>query len=117
MGHMVPIRMTECVSRAMQKMKNSKRWRHNPTIGLDALYVGFGVRVRSELAANLDACHDDEGYLVVDQKQQTTVPGIYAAGDVVQSLSQISVCFGQAAITASAINVALSEEGVTPSPP
>lgn len=76
----------------------------------DALYVGFGVEVYSGLAAKLGARCDDAGYLFVDQKQQTSVPGLYAAGDVVQSLSQISVAFGQAAIAASAINVALNEE-------
>jgi thioredoxin reductase (NADPH) len=77
---------------------------------LDALYVGFGVRVRSELAVALGARADRAGYLQVDRKQETTVPGLYAAGDVVQSLSQISVAFGQAAIAASAINVSLNED-------
>jgi thioredoxin reductase (NADPH) len=65
---------------------------------LHALYVGFGVRC------------DPDGYLEVDQRQCTSVPGLYAAGDVVQSLSQISVAFGQAAIAASAINVSLNDE-------
>jgi thioredoxin reductase (NADPH) len=77
---------------------------------LDALYVGFGVRVRSELAAALGARLDRAGYIEVDKKQHTTVPGLYAAGDVVQSLSQISVAFGQAAIAASAINISLNDE-------
>jgi thioredoxin reductase (NADPH) len=80
------------------------------SLDFDALYVGFGVEVYSGLAAKLGARCDDAGYLFVDQKQQTSVPGLYAAGDVVQSLSQISVAFGQAAIAASAINVALNEE-------
>jgi thioredoxin reductase (NADPH) len=77
---------------------------------LDALYVGFGVRARSELAAALGARCDEDGYVFTDRGQQTTVSGLYAAGDVVQSLSQISVAFGQAAIAASAINVSLNEE-------
>ena len=77
----------------------------------DALYVGCGVDVGSGLAAALGAQTDEYGYVRVDQRQQTTVPGIYAAGDVVQSLSQISVAYGQAAIAASAINVALDAEG------
>lgn len=73
----------------------------------NALYVGFGAEVHSGLARSLGARGDDAGYLYVDQKQQTSVPGVYAAGDVVQSLSQISVAFGQAAIAASAINLSL----------
>ena len=77
---------------------------------LDALYVGFGAKVRSDLAAQLGARCDASGYLQVDSRQETSVPGLYAAGDVVQSLSQISVAFGQAAIAASAINVSLNAE-------
>lgn len=77
---------------------------------LDALYVGFGVRVRSDLATRLGARCDPAGYLEVDRKQQTSIPGLYAAGDVVQSLSQISVAYGQAAIAASAINVFLNAQ-------
>jgi thioredoxin reductase (NADPH) len=75
------------------------------SVVVDALYVGFGVQVHSGIAAALGARCDDAGYLYVDQKQQTSVPGVYAAGDVVQSLSQISVAFGQAAIAASAIHL------------
>jgi thioredoxin reductase (NADPH) len=84
------------------------------SLEFDALYVGFGVEVYSGLAAKLGARCDEAGFLFVDQKQQTSVPGLYAAGDVVQSLSQISVAFGQAAIAASAINVALNEERPAP---
>jgi NADPH-dependent 2,4-dienoyl-CoA reductase/sulfur reductase-like enzyme len=66
--------------------------------GLDALYVGFGVRARSELARLLGARCDPAGYLEVDQHQRTrVVPGLYAAGDV-------------AAIAASPINVSLNDE-------
>jgi thioredoxin reductase (NADPH) len=83
-------------------------------VSLDTLYVGLGTEVHSGLAVGAGARCDVAGYLQVDQKQQTTAAGIYAAGDVVQSLSQISVAFGQAAIAASAINVALNDEGVRP---
>jgi thioredoxin reductase (NADPH) len=83
------------------------------TVCLDAVYIGLGVEAHTGLATRLGARCDDMGYLRVDQKQQTSVPGIYAAGDVVQSLSQISVAFGEAAIAASAINMALSQEAAT----
>ena len=77
---------------------------------VDALYVGCGVEVRSDLARALGARCDRFGYLEVDQRQQTSVAGLFAAGDVAQSLSQICVAYGQAAIAASAINVALNAE-------
>jgi pyruvate/2-oxoglutarate dehydrogenase complex dihydrolipoamide dehydrogenase (E3) component len=47
---------------------------------LDALYVGFGVRVRSALARDLGARCDESGYVEVDARQQSSVPGLYAAG-------------------------------------
>ena len=84
---------------------------------LDALYVACGVDVGSGLATALGASRDENGYLQVDQRQQTTVDGLYAAGDVVQSLSQISVAYGQAAIAASAVNVALNAERAATSLP
>lgn len=81
-----------------------------------ALYIALGAQVRSGLAAALGAQRDPDGYLLVDPHQQTSVPGLYAAGDVVQSLSQISVAFGQAAIAASAVHNRLREAGVPTAP-
>lgn len=74
----------------------------------DTLYCALGLRVHSDLASSLGARVDKDGYLSVDRHQQTTVPGLYAAGDVASGLNQISVAYGGAAIAAAAINVALS---------
>ena len=74
----------------------------------DSLYVALGLRARSGLATMLGAAHDAEGALIVDAHQQTTVPGLYAAGDVVQGLAQISVAMGHAAIAATAIHNGLT---------
>jgi thioredoxin reductase (NADPH) len=73
----------------------------------DSLYVALGLRARSGLATMLGAAHDAEDALIVDAHQQTTVPGLYAAGDVVQGLAQISVAMGHAAIAATAIHNSL----------
>ena len=70
----------------------------------DSIYVALGLCARSALAVALGAEHDADGALTVDAHQQTTVPGLYAAGDVVQGLAQISVAMGQAAIAATAIH-------------
>jgi thioredoxin reductase (NADPH) len=72
-----------------------------------ALYSAFGVQVRSRLATALGAATDALGYLMVDAHQQTSVPGLYAAGDVASGLNQISVTVGAAAIAASAIHLSL----------
>jgi len=47
------------------------------------------------------------GLLIVEDKQRTTVPALYAAGDVVSDLHQISVAEGHAAIAATAIHNSL----------
>ncbi|WP_191057684.1 NAD(P)/FAD-dependent oxidoreductase [Geminicoccus harenae] len=77
----------------------------------DSLYVALGLRARSGLAVALGAAHDGDGALIVDAHQQTSVPGLYAAGDVVQGLAQISVATGQAAIAATAIQNSLPLRG------
>jgi thioredoxin reductase (NADPH) len=73
----------------------------------DVLYTALGLRARSGLATALGAGHDSDGALVVDEHQRTSVPGLYAAGDVVRGLGQVSVATGQAAIAATAINNSL----------
>ena len=73
----------------------------------DVLYSALGMRVHSQLATDLGAAADKNGYLRCDRHQQTTVPGLWAAGDVAQGLNQISVGAGGAATAASAMHRAL----------
>jgi thioredoxin reductase (NADPH) len=73
----------------------------------DSLYSALGSRMRSALATGLGAECDEDGALIIDSHQRTTVQGLYAAGDVVQGLSQISVAMGHAAIAATTINASL----------
>jgi thioredoxin reductase (NADPH) len=70
----------------------------------DMVYPTLGSRVRSELALKLGADCDDTGALWVDRQQRTSVPGLYAAGDVVCALHQVSTATGQAAQAATAIH-------------
>ena len=66
----------------------------------DTLYSALGCRVRSDLGRAVGAACDDAGQIVVDDKLRTTVPGVYAAGDVANDLNQIAVGTGHAAIAA-----------------
>lgn len=70
----------------------------------DMVYPTLGSRVRSELALKLGATCDESGALLVDRQQCTSVPGLYAAGDVVCALHQVSTATGQAAQAATAIH-------------
>ena len=73
----------------------------------DTLYPSLGCRPRSDLALGLGAQCDEVGELKVDRHQQTSVPGLYAVGDVVSALNQIAVATGHAAIAATAIHNSL----------
>jgi thioredoxin reductase (NADPH) len=63
----------------------------------DVFYPMLGETARSNLAAQLGARTAQCDEIVVDDCQQTTVPGLYAIGDVVVGLNQIAVATGQAA--------------------
>jgi thioredoxin reductase (NADPH) len=73
----------------------------------DLVYSAFGTTSQSQLANALQARSDPAGRLFVNEHQETSVKGLYAAGDVVRGLNQISVANGEAAIAATAIHKAL----------
>ncbi len=73
----------------------------------DTIYSALGTRIRSELATSLGAEADEDGALIVRDHQRTSVDGLYAAGDVVRGLSQISVAAGQAAVAATHMNASV----------
>lgn len=70
----------------------------------DAVYPALGCDVHSALARKLGAGCTDIGCVKVDDHQQSSVEGFYAAGDVVSDLHQLSVAEGHAAIAATAIH-------------
>lgn len=47
---------------------------------------------------------NDTGCLSVDEHQRTSVEGLYAAGDVVRGLDQITVAQAEGAIAATAVH-------------
>ena len=79
-------------------------------LAFDSVYPALGLHVRSELAVAAGAETAADGALVVDDHLETTVPGLFAAGDVVIGLDQISHAMGQAGVAATAIRNHLAEE-------
>jgi thioredoxin reductase (NADPH) len=69
----------------------------------ESIYAALGSRVQSGLAAGLGAKMSTEGCLIVDEHQRTSVPGLYAAGDVVIGVDQIGHAIGQAGVAATAL--------------
>ncbi len=74
-----------------------------------SLYPALGSDIRSDLAKCLGARVSDEGCIDVDSHQRTSVTGLYAAGDVVIGLDQISHAMGQAGVAATSIRNDLCE--------
>jgi thioredoxin reductase (NADPH) len=77
-----------------------------------SVYPALGSAVHSELAEALGAKTENAGCIIVDTHQRTSVPGLYAAGDVVLGLDQISHAMGEGGVAATTIRNDLAE--VTP---
>jgi thioredoxin reductase (NADPH) len=69
----------------------------------DTLYPALGSDILSALARAVGAACTQDGCLTVDTHQRTTLPGLYAAGDVVLGLDQISHAMGEGGVAATTI--------------
>jgi len=78
-------------------------------MSFDSLYPALGSHVRSELAKQAGAELAETGCIVVDDHQRTSVPGLFAAGDVVLGLDQISHAMGEGGVAATAIRNHLAD--------
>ncbi|WNO52747.1 NAD(P)/FAD-dependent oxidoreductase [Stakelama saccharophila] len=72
-------------------------------MAFDSVYPALGSTIRSQLAVHAGAKASDEGCLEVDAHQRTSIPGLYAAGDVVLGLDQISHAMGEAGVASTTI--------------
>ena len=97
------------ITRFSRHDKQVAAWPTHANVPLlfDVLYSALGTRIRSQIALDLGADCDEDGALIVDRHQRTTVPGLFAAGDVVQGLSQVSIASAHAAIAATTMNAEL----------
>ncbi len=73
------------------------------TISVDGAFVYIGVIPQTSFLKNIGVNLDKQGFIIADEKGRTSVPGIYAAGDVIMgSEEQIATAVGdgsRAAIT------------------
>ena len=76
----------------------------------DSVYPALGSDTHTELAKQVDAKIAEDGTLPVDSHQRTSVPGLYAAGDVVLGLDQISHAMGEGGVAATTIRNDLAKE-------
>ena len=83
-------------------------------MALDTIYPALGSDSNNALAKALGLKLSGEQCIVVDEHQRSSMEGVYAAGDIVFGLDQISVAMGQAAVAATAIHNDLRQrDGMT----
>ena len=77
----------------------------------DSVYPALGSDVHNELAGQVGvALTAETGCIAIDAHQRTNVVGIYAAGDVVIGLDQISHAMGEGGVAATTIRNDLAKE-------
>ncbi|HEV2066798.1 MAG TPA: NAD(P)/FAD-dependent oxidoreductase, partial [Thermomicrobiales bacterium] len=80
-------------------------------IELDHLFSAQGAEPNTELARALGVELNAEGYIKVDTEAKTSVPGVYAAGDVTRLFShQVLTAAHEGGTAASALNHALYQQ-------
>ena len=70
-------------------------------VNLNGVFIEIGSIPLTNFVKNLSLKFDKEDYVIVDEEMKTSVPGIFAAGDVTHhKLKQVVVASGQGAIAA-----------------
>ena len=69
----------------------------------DSVYPALGSDTHTQLAEMLGADLAKDGCILCDDHQRASVPGLYAAGDVVHGLDQISHAMGEGGVAATTI--------------
>ena len=69
----------------------------------DSIYPALGSDTHTQLAEMAEAELSNDQCIMVDRHMRTSVPGLYAAGDVVIGLDQISHAMGQGGVAATTI--------------
>ncbi len=66
----------------------------------DGVFIAAGYEPNNEIANRLGLELDGEGYIKVDNRQRTSMPMVYAAGDITGGVKQIVVAVSQGAVSA-----------------
>jgi thioredoxin reductase (NADPH) len=69
-------------------------------LSIEGAFVALGSKPESALAKSIGVKTNDYDEILVNAKQATNIPGVFAAGDVVESMKQIAVAVGHGAIAA-----------------
>ena len=76
-----------------------------------SIYPALGSDTHVQLAEMLGATLSKDNCILVDAHQRASVPGLYAAGDVVKGLDQISHAMGEGGVASTTIRNDLAKAG------
>jgi len=102
------------VIRGNSRVEEVVLWRNdkeeNYTEKVDAVFVFIGSIPQTEIVKDLEVQMDEAGYIVTNQRMETSVPGLYAIGDVRSTpFRQLVVAAGDGAIAAHAASQHIDE--------
>lgn len=84
--------------------------KHQRPLKVDLAYVQFGAKISRTAVSHLKKLKTTKsGRFLVTKHQQTSIKGLYAIGDCANSLAQINVAAGEAAIAATDVHNQLSK--------
>jgi thioredoxin reductase len=92
----------------------SVRLRSGDELACQMAFFSLGHRPRTSLADSVGCARTADGYLAVDEQAQTSVPGVYAAGDVTPGYQLLQVAAAKG--TTAGVGAALSLRGEPPAP-
>jgi thioredoxin reductase (NADPH) len=67
------------------------------------VFLAIGVRPNTSLVAPLGIKVDDHGYILTDGQGRTSLPRIYAAGDVTGGVQQIVTAVSKGSVAAMSV--------------
>lgn len=83
----------------------------------DMVLLSIGVRPESKLAADAGIEVDQKGYIITNDRMETSIPGIYALGDAVEVTHFVTGAKAAIPLQALPINKAASSLTILPASP
>jgi thioredoxin reductase len=106
--HGIPLRSEPIMFlEGLEGVLTSIRFKNGPELACAGLFFSTGCHQASDLSRRLGCTRDEKGGIVTDPKtEETSVRGVYVAGDVSRDVLLVAVAIGEGAKAAVAINKA-----------